>query len=102
MTGSFAIISRWRSTASGPAAQAWWYCPAGPVRRWWVPPLWASFAASLVFSAVYYPAAFAGEIAWAQWALVHFALFFGESVLLLAPYALLRPAMRPLHGMNGY
>ena len=70
--------------------------------RWWVPPLWASFAASLVFSAVYYPTAFAGEIAWVQSALVHFLLFFGESVLLLAPYAFLRPAMRPLHGMNGY
>lgn len=70
--------------------------------RWWVPPLWASFAASLVFSAVYYPAAFAGDMPWTESALVHFGLFFGESVLLLAPYALLRPAMRPLHGMNGY
>ena len=70
--------------------------------RWWVPPLWASFAASLVFSAVYYPAAFAGEIAWTESALVHFLLFFGESALLLGPYCLLRPAMRPLHGMNGY
>jgi hypothetical protein len=34
--------------------------------------------------------------------LVHFTLFFIESVLLLVPYSLLRPAMRPLHGMNGY
>ncbi|MCX7282104.1 MAG: hypothetical protein NTX21_11345 [Alphaproteobacteria bacterium] len=70
--------------------------------RWWVPPLWASFAASLVFSTVYYPTAFAGENAWVQSALVHFLLFFGKSVLLLALYAFLRPAMRPLHGMNGY
>ena len=65
--------------------------------RWWTAPLGASFAASLVFSAVYYPAAFAGGgIAWADSALVHFALFFAESVLLLAPYYLLRPAMRPM------
>lgn len=72
--------------------------------RWWSAPLAASFAASLVFSAVYYPAAFAGgaEVVWTDSALVHFALFFGESVLLLAPYHLLRPAMRPLYGMNGY
>jgi hypothetical protein len=72
--------------------------------RWWTAPLWASFAASFVFSAVYYPAAFAGaqQIAWTDSAMVHFALFFLESVLLLAPYHLLRPAMRPLHGMNGY
>lgn len=72
--------------------------------RWWTAPLAASFAASLLFSAVYYPAAFAGaeQIAWADSALVHFALFFGVSILLLIPYALLRPAMRPLYGMNGY
>ncbi len=70
--------------------------------RWWMAPLAASFAASLVFSAVYYPAAYAGEIAWTDMALVHFVLFFGESILLLLPYGLLRPAMRPLYGMNGY
>ena len=72
--------------------------------RWWTAPLWASFAASLVFSAIYYPAAFAGgeQVAWTDSALVHFTLFFIESVLLLVPYSLLRPAMRPLHGMNGY
>jgi hypothetical protein len=29
-------------------------------------------------------------------------VFFGESILLLVPYYLLRPAMRPLSGMNGY
>jgi hypothetical protein len=72
--------------------------------RWWTPPLAASFAAALVFSALYYPAAFVGveDVSWADSALVHFAVFFGESVLLLAPYGLLRPAMRPLYGMNGY
>jgi hypothetical protein len=77
-------------------------CARGP--RWWSAPLAASFAASLAFSAVYYPAAFAGsgQVAWADAALVHFALFLGVSVLLLAPYYLLRPAMRPISGLNGY
>lgn len=72
--------------------------------RWWTAPLAASFAASLVFSVIYYPAAFAGgvQVAWADAALVHFALFFGESILLLVPYCLLRPAMRPIDGLNGY
>jgi len=72
--------------------------------RWWTAPLAASFTASLLFSAVYYPAAFAGadQVAWTDSALVHFTLFFGVSILLLIPYALLRPAMRPLYGMNGY
>ena len=72
--------------------------------RWWTAPLIASFAAALSFSAVYYPAAFAGtqDVVWTDCALVHFGVFFGESVLLLIPYYLLRPAMRPLAGMNGY
>lgn len=71
--------------------------------RWWKAPLAASFAASLVFSVIYYPAGFAGVTArWADVALVHFLVFFGMSVLLLLPYWLLRPAMRPIDGMNGY
>jgi hypothetical protein len=68
--------------------------------RWWTAPLLASLAASLTFSAVYYP--FAGEAAWADCALVHLCLFLSESVLLLAPYWLLRPALPPRHGLNGY
>jgi len=72
--------------------------------RWWTAPLAASFAAALAFSAVYYPAAFAGteDVIWTDCALVHFAVFFGESLLLLLPYYLLRPAMRPMPGLNGY
>ena len=71
--------------------------------RWWTAPLAASLAASAVFSAIYYPAAFAGvDERWTDSALVHFVLFFGMSVLLLAPYWLLRPAMRPIDGRNGY
>jgi hypothetical protein len=70
---------------------------------WWPAPLVASLAVCLVFSLFYYPAAFAGEDPnWADSALVHFGLFLGTSLFLLAPYGLLRPAMRPLHGMNGY
>jgi hypothetical protein len=71
--------------------------------RWWTAPLIASFAAALVFSAIYYPAAFAGvNIPWTDSALMHFLVFAGESVLLLIPYYLLRAAMRPLPGLNGY
>jgi uncharacterized PurR-regulated membrane protein YhhQ (DUF165 family) len=71
--------------------------------RWWTAPLAASFTASLVFSAIYYPAAFAGvQERWTDSAVVHFVVFFGMSVLLLMPYWLLRPAMRPIDGRNGY
>ena len=72
-------------------------------RHWWTAPLAGSFAASLVFSAVYYPAAFAGiNDGWTDAAWVHFTLFFGVSILLLMPYCLLRPATRPVQGLNGY
>jgi hypothetical protein len=71
--------------------------------RWWTAPLTASFTAALVFSAVYYPAAFAGvNIPWTDSALTHFMMFASESILLLMPYFLLRKAMRPLPGLNGY
>lgn len=71
--------------------------------RWWSAPLIASFAASFVFSAVYYPVAFAGvDVPWTDSALVHFLVFSAESVALLIPYYLLRGAMRPLPGLNGY
>lgn len=72
-------------------------------RRWWTAPLAGSLAASLAFSAIYYPAAFAGvRESWADAALVHFLLFSVLSLALLGPYWLLRPAMRPEQGLNGY
>jgi hypothetical protein len=71
--------------------------------RWWTAPLMASLAASFVFSAIYYPAAFAGVYeGWTDSAIAHLAIFSAMSVLLLLPYWLLRPAMRPLDGRNGY
>lgn len=71
--------------------------------RWWTAPLAGSLAASLIFSLLYYPLAFAGlDLFWSDSALVHCALFAAESVALLLPYFLLRPAMRPLPGLNGY
>jgi hypothetical protein len=71
--------------------------------RWWTAPLIASFTAALVFSAVYYPAAFAGvNLPWTDAAMTHFMVFAGESLALLLPYFLLRKAMRPLPGLNGY
>jgi uncharacterized PurR-regulated membrane protein YhhQ (DUF165 family) len=71
--------------------------------RWWTAPLMGMLSASLVFSLVYYPAALAGIYAgWVQAALSHLLLFGAASVLLLSPYFLLRPAMRPLGGLNGY
>ena len=70
---------------------------------WWKAPLIASLAVTLTYSAVFYPLAFAGAYdGWTESAWVHDVVFFAVSALLLVPYALLRPAMRPLEGLNGY
>ena len=67
--------------------------------RWWSAPLAASAAAAFVYSGIYYPLAFGGE---PMNALAHFLLYLAEGAVLLLPYCLLRPAMRPLNGMNGF
>lgn len=67
--------------------------------RWWSAPLAASAVAAFVFSGLYYPLAFGGA---PRSALAHFLLYLAEGVALLVPYYLLRPAMRPLNGMNGF
>jgi hypothetical protein len=67
--------------------------------RWWTAPLVGSVAACFVFSGLYYPLAF-GRLGFE--ALTHFGLFLGVSLVLMLPYFLLRPAMKPMAGMNGY
>lgn len=67
--------------------------------RWWSAPLAASAAAAFVYSGLYYPLAFGGQ---PMNALAHFLLYLAEGAVLLVPYCLLRPAMRPLNGMNGF
>ena len=67
--------------------------------RWWSAPLAASAAAAFVYSGLYYPLAFGGQ---PLNALAHFLLYLVEGTALLLPYCLLRPAMRPLNGMNGF
>ncbi len=90
-----------------PADHAFWQSSVvfdgarGP--SWWKAPLIASLAVTLTYSAVFYPLAFAGAYdGWTESAWVHDVVFFAVSTLLLVPYALLRPAMRPLEGLNGY
>jgi uncharacterized PurR-regulated membrane protein YhhQ (DUF165 family) len=68
--------------------------------NWWSAPLIASSTAALVFCLIYYPAAFG--IGSPLNMLVHLLLFLIVGVALLGPYWLLRPAMRPLNGMNGF
>ena len=68
-------------------------------RRWWSAPLAGSAVAAFIYAGLYYPAAF-GFVG--ADALAHFLLWMAEGAVLLLPYYLLRPAMRPLNGMNGF
>ncbi|HEY5346914.1 MAG TPA: hypothetical protein VIJ72_01885, partial [Rhizomicrobium sp.] len=71
--------------------------------RWWTAPLYGSISAFIIFSAIYYPAAFAGSGAdWMKDAIIHFGVFMASAVLLLIPYWMMRGMMRPLSGLNGY
>ena len=101
MTGRAVLSFGAAFLAANFVAIAFFDAARGP--RWWKAPLAASFAASFVFSAIYYPAAFAGVYErWTDSAIAHLLVFATMSVLLLMPYWLLRPAMRPLNGRNGF
>jgi uncharacterized PurR-regulated membrane protein YhhQ (DUF165 family) len=66
---------------------------------WWSAPLAGSAIATFIFTGLYFPLAFGGIGADA---LAHFFLWLWEGAVLLLPFYLLRPAMRPLNGMNGF
>jgi uncharacterized PurR-regulated membrane protein YhhQ (DUF165 family) len=71
--------------------------------RWWTAPLFGSFFAALIFSLVFYPAAFLGvKPEWLNHMMVHGAVMLGAGIALLLPYWMLRRAVPPLPGYNGY
>ncbi len=70
-------------------------------RPWWRAPLYAGLFASFAFCMVYYPAAKLGIAPWTHQMTVDIAAKAFMSVLLLVPYALLRPWIRPLPGFGG-
>jgi uncharacterized PurR-regulated membrane protein YhhQ (DUF165 family) len=71
--------------------------------RWWTAPLMGSFFAALIFTMVFYPAAFLGQQAeWLNHMAVHGGVMFAAGVALLLPYWMLRRAVPPLPGYNGY
>jgi len=71
--------------------------------RWWEAPFFGSFWAGATFCFVFYPVAFAGtEEPWINHAIVHFAIMSAMAIVLLFPYWLIRPLVRPLPGFGGY
>ncbi len=67
--------------------------------RWFSAPLAGSAVATFIYAGLYYPLAFGGI---GGDALVHFLIWLWEGAVLMLPYYMLRPAMRPLNGMNGF
>jgi hypothetical protein len=70
--------------------------------RWWQAPflsgLWASFA----FAILFYPMALMGSaLQWFDLFLAHLAILIAESALLLIPYWMIRPLIRPGAGYSG-
>lgn len=71
--------------------------------RWWQAPflsgLWASFA----FAILFYPMALMGSaLQWFDLFLAHLTILVAESLLLLIPYWIIRPLIRPGAGYRGY
>lgn len=70
--------------------------------RWWTAPLFGFAVAAVIFSLIFYPAAYSGVAPWSHHMLVHMGLLVGAAVLMLLPYWLLRGMVRPLPGYGGY
>ncbi len=70
-------------------------------RPWWRAPLFAVLYSGLAFCVIYYPVAKLGIDPWAHQMTVNIAVTAFMAFLLLIPYALLRPLIRPLPGFGG-
>ena len=70
-------------------------------RPWWRAPLYSALFAGFTFCLLYYPIAKAGLDPWAHQMTVNIAVTSFMAFLMLVPYALLRPWIRPLPGFGG-
>jgi uncharacterized PurR-regulated membrane protein YhhQ (DUF165 family) len=72
--------------------------------RWWTAPLVGLATGAIAFSAIFFPAAFAGtpDPLWVGHLFVFMGLMFGSAFVALVPYWLLRSMVPPLSGLGGY
>jgi len=69
--------------------------------RWWKAPLVSSTLSSVVDTALFFSIAFAGTgTPWTQWALGDFGAKMAMAALMLVPFRLLMPALRPQVARN--
>jgi uncharacterized PurR-regulated membrane protein YhhQ (DUF165 family) len=70
---------------------------------WWHAPLYAALASSFMSMFIFYPAAFfAGDPVWINHMAVDVGVKAAMSFLLLVPYFLMRPIIRPMPGFGGF
>jgi len=68
---------------------------------WWRAPFYASLAAALTFSLLFFPIAFVGsDIAWANRMLIYCLILMAASFLSLFPYLALKTIFRPMKGLG--
>lgn len=71
-------------------------------RPWWRAPLYSALYGSLFFCVIYYSASKLGvEAVWFNKLAVDLAVKVGMAMVMLLPYAILRPLIRPLPGFGG-
>jgi uncharacterized PurR-regulated membrane protein YhhQ (DUF165 family) len=70
---------------------------------WWHAPLYAALASSFLSMFIFYPAAyFAGDPIWINHMAVDVGVKAAMSFVLLVPYFILRPIIRPMPGFGGF
>ena len=70
---------------------------------WWHAPFFGALAGAIFYVLIFYVGAFAGTGApWLSRMVVDFGLNAVLAILLLLPYAILRPILRPMPGFGGY
>lgn len=70
---------------------------------WWTAPLFGSLTAALVYTLIFYPLAFFGSsVPFVDYATTHLAVMAAMALLLLIPYWIFRPLVKPLPGFGGY
>lgn len=71
--------------------------------NWWSAPLSASLSGALAYTLVFYPVAYLGtDVPFVDYATTHLAVMAAMALLLLIPYWIFRPLVRPLPGFGGY
>jgi hypothetical protein len=70
--------------------------------HWWTAPLWATIVGGLLFVGVYYALSQPGGADWLNRAGVAAAVMTLMAIILLIPYFILRPVIRPLPGFGGF